>query len=238
MKKTFIVLLSFICLSFTTKVYAQEVFYTNENGVSFTENEYEFIRKMFWEGAENLFTQDDYIRFKESNIINGEFDVNYYYPITPYATTITSKLRTLKITKSCSSDCLISVTASWNGNPLERSYDVIGARLANTNLINNNINTRAITNTNTNSSSEINKFSNGFGVSIKIPNGDNIVVSQIFRVEKKGTVYASYQHASSSISLQDSKKYTISQYGYGGVFKFSGNASLIYDQAAGVSISL
>ena len=81
------------------------------------------------------------------------------------------------------------------------------------------------------------KLSVGFGVSIGLPKyGSSMIINQTYRVNKGGTIYASYQHAKSTISLANSKNYTLSHAGFGGVFKFSGVAVNIYDQMSGVSI--
>lgn len=239
MRKVVFVVLSVLFFSFSMNVQAKEVYYLNKNGVEFTKEEYDFLSKMFWNGSQDLFTSSDYIKFIESDIMNGELDTKYYIPMSTYATTVKSGYKTLKISKSCSRNCLISVTATWDSVPSVKSYDVIGARLDNTKLVNNGISTTVSSSSAFDSSNEKQILTGGFGVSVKLPtSGNNIVVNQTFRVEKKGTVYASYQHAMNNISLQDSKKYTISSGGYGGVFKFSGVASSTYDKMNGVSISL
>ena len=68
--------------------------------------------------------------------------------------------------------------------------------------------------------------------------GSNIIVSQSFSTTLGGTVYASYQHATSSISLASSKYYTISKSGYGKVFSFYNNMSSKYDGMGGVYIDV
>lgn len=42
-------------------------------------------------------------------------------------------------------------------------------------------------------------------------------------VSGSGTIYGSYQHASTTATLEESKKYTISHLGYGKVIKFNDN---------------
>ena len=79
-------------------------------------------------------------------------------------------------------------------------------------------------------------LSNGFGASIKLPSsGTNIVVSQTYSVYTGGTVYASYQHAKSTVTLSQSLDFTISGGGLGEVFYFS-NSSIRskYDGMGGV----
>ena len=205
--------LYFICLvslfSFTSHVQAKEVYYVNQNNVEFTKEEYDFISYMFWDGAQNQMSLNDYDDFVNSNIMNGELDSQIYYdlPLTR-STSIEDANRTLKIVKSCSSNCFISVTLTWKNSPTVRSYDVMGAYLSGTSLVNTP--TTSITASGTTTTyRDIKNDTNGFGVSMKLPTyGTSMVINQSFRVNKGGTVYASYQHAMKSISLANSKNYT------------------------------
>ena len=53
------------------------------------------------------------------------------------------------------------------------------------------------------------------------------------------TVRASYQHAQSSVTLNESKNYDFSTNGYGGVIRFrSSTVAEKYDQMGGVSVTL
>ena len=78
---------------------------------------------------------------------------------------------------------------------------------------------------------------NGFGVSFKLPTGgSSLNITQMFEVSIGGTVYASYQHANKTSTLDKSKDYSISKNGYGGVFLFSTLSSSYYDGMDGVYI--
>lgn len=226
------------------KVEAKEndTYYINNNGVSFTEREYNFISQFYWEGYQDDMSLTDYEEFINSDIINGEIksvERKYYDDnIASYSTSHKTNSKLIKITSSCTSTCDISVVVNWSTMPNTKSYDVIGAYLDGVSL---KINPKTIAKTTSanNSSDEIKKYSNGFGVSILLPSsGNSYVINQTYTVSKGGTVYASYQHAKSSISLANSKNYTISKDGYGGVFKFTGTASSVYDGMGGVSISV
>ena len=223
----------------TPNVHAKEVYFVNQNNVEFTKKEYDFISYMFWDGAQEQMDVDDYNDFVNSDIMNGVLDSKIYYDISmTRATSIEDANRTLKIVKSCSSNCFVSVTLTWKNSPTVRSYDVMGAYLDGTSLVNTPT-TSITTNSTTTTYKDIKKSNNGFGVSMKLPtNGSSMVINQNFRVSKGGTVYASYQHAMKSISLSNSQSYTFSRSGYGGVFKFSGVASTTYDRMNGVSISV
>lgn len=239
-----ICLIAFTTIVMCNKVFANEIYYTNNNGVIFTEEEYDFLTKMYWDGCQELFTQKDYEDFVNSKIIEGEFqsveasfnDNIFIRPLSENSAETNSKI--IKLSTSCQSDCTVSVTVTWKTLPNTRSYDVIGARLSGNKLIDVD-STKAISTTKTNRSSEIKKLDNGFGVSVLLPNtGTTFIINQSYTVTKGGIIYASYQHAKSSISLANSKNYTISDQGYGGVFKFSGTASNVYDQMRGVSLTV
>lgn len=242
MKKIRYVILMLIIMPFIN-VYAKnleskDIYYINGYNVEFTKEEYDFISQFYWEGYQDKMTVIDYQDFVDSNIINGEIETINLNPIMSRDTTISEPNKTLKISKSCSTNCAISVVATWKSTPTTKSYDVMGAYLNKTKLITNPI-TKAYTSSSTNTSSEIKKDTNGFGVSILLPSsGTNYIVNQTYYVSKGGTVYASYQHAKNSISLANSKKYTISSSGYGSVFKFSGTGINVYDQMNGVSITV
>lgn len=231
----------FICLSFKiNNVKALETFYENMNGVTLTKEEYDFLSQMYWDGYQSLMTLDDYEEFKNSKVMNGQIEVkklNYNNYIVPYGTSISYGGRTLKIFKSCSSNCLISVTLEWTGNPTVRSYDVIGAYIENTSFTNTPTTTVATSSSKT-VVTDLKKTNNGIGSSFKLPSGSNIKVNQTFRVNTGGHVYASYQHAKSSSTLAKSKDYTFSKFGYGNVFQFSNNSSNIYDAMSGVDITV
>lgn len=196
------------------------------------------LSDFYWENCQELMKPEDYERFIESNIMNGEIDIVYLNPTSTRSSSITTPKKTLKIAKSCSSNCAISVTATWKSNPAVRSYDVIGAYLENTKLVSTPFTTVVSSATNK-IFDDVQKFTNGFGVSVKIPSsGANVTINQSYRVTKGGKVYASYQHATKNVSLEASKLYSISTTGYGHVFSFMGSVSNSYDRMNGVSISL
>lgn len=236
MKKKILVIMLLITLSFINagNVSAKETYYLNDNNVAFSKDEYDFLSNMFWDGCQDLFTVNNYDKFISSNIMNGIINVATNNKIMPLGTLFEGGGRTLKIATSCNSNCFVSVTLTWNGSLTIRSYDVMGAYLENTLLL-----TSPLTTVTNSSDTTLRKLYNGFGVSLKLPsNGNNIIVNQNFRVSKGGHVYASYQHAKSSISLANSKNYTLSKSGYGRVFKFSGIAVNVYDQMSGVDIAV
>lgn len=186
----------FICsFLFFNNVKASDIYYTNANNVNFTQKEYEFLSFMFWEGCQDLMTEEDYNNFITSDIINGEItiseisDINDYKGnINTYIANLTEKGRNLKIVSSCSSVCNISLTATWQKNPTFRGYDIMGARFENTSLLNTP--TTTISASNTAYSNDIKNFNNGFGVTVKLPTGsESITINQFFKVKKGGHIY-------------------------------------------------
>lgn len=82
--------------------------------------------------------------------------------------------------------------------------------------------------------------SNGIGISMNLldncttPHNNIIVMSSA----PFGGVFASYQHAASTVTRDESKSYTFSSSGYGSVFKFNSNSvGRYYDAMPGVYVS-
>ena len=114
-----------------------------------------------------------------------------------------------------------------------KSYDVIGTYLDGLTLV-GAVDTK-IQNISFN---EIKKNINGFGVSVKIPTLGNPIITQRFKVTGSGTIYGSYQHATKSVTLSQSKNYTISKKGLGKVFLFEEPFKTYYDNSPGVDITI
>ena len=243
MKKTFLLLLAIVVFGTTQNVFASSYYYTNKNGVNFTEQQYKYYTEMFWDGYQENVTQSDFDKVLELNlfdskIITNEVKIPNSLPsLDSKGTVVYEKGRTLKIAKSCSSNCYVSLVATWSGTPSVGSYDVIGFRVSGTSIT--NVHNAYASGTGFSSASTTPQtFTNGFGHSIQVASVSNLKVSTSMYVNKGGTVYGSYQHATSSISYNNSKLYSISGAGYGSVFAFYGAASGIYDAANGVSISV
>ena len=185
-------------------------------------------------------TDQDYKNLIKEELINSKINiVTNTSLVSPLASSShTTKSKSLTMTSACASNyCNITLAVEWLKEPTVKSYDVIGVYLMNNSLV-----TSPITYTySTNGavySNEIVKQNNGFGVSVKVPSGDNIKVYQYFDITPTGAIYGSYQHATSSISLVNSKKYTISRSGYGGVFSFDSSVKEKYDAMSGVNITI
>ena len=135
----------------------------------------------------------------------------------------------------------ITMIGTWKAIPNIKSYDVIAVRFQGVTL-NGGYTFRqtyvsggsfhVIYNGNNQT------FYNGIGSSALLQNGSSQEYSLTFRVNGSGTVYGSYQHATTHVSLNQSKNYTISSSGLGGVIKFAGSLNNYYDGMPGVSIGV
>ena len=239
MKKFFMLLLVTVFAFNVTKVAAEEIFYENDKGVTFTKEEYDYISYMFWDGYQDVMTQADYDKYIDYDLINSTKKGKIVYtPVDTRATYIEDRAARLEIAYACDSDCFVSVNYTWKGNPTVRSYDVMGAYLYNTSLT-NEPSTSILSNQGRQFYTNYRYFNNGFGISMQLPQyASDLIVNQNFRVEEQGTVYASYQHAMRNISLANSENYTLSRVGYGNVFNFAGVAANTYDRMNGVEITL
>jgi hypothetical protein len=225
----------------------EEVYYTNSYGVEFSEKEYNFFTEMMWDGYQEVVTKEDFDKVYEFGLFDSKVEKESIVQVsTPEGylrgSQLTEKSRTLTITKTCSTYCLMGLTASWNYAPNVKSYDVIGARYDGTSLYQNN-NTYVVSSNGTTTvpSSNRQNFTTGFGVSAQLPStGSNLVVGTTFYVYyvSGATIYGAYEHAMAPVSLSTSKLYYISPYGQGDVLYFTGLAATMYDDCNGVYITL
>ncbi len=236
MKKKIIFLA--ILLIFPIVSYAKSAFYTNKNGISLTEEEYNYLTQRFSERFISIMSQDDYNNLIDESLMDKE--VKKSFSVMPLASDYyETGSKRLTISSVCNSSyCSISVELKWLRDPTVRSYDVIGAYLLNTKLLTDPT-TVLVSSTEDYGSENILKQTNGFGVSIKLPEkATDIYIYQYYNVSLGGSIYQSYQHAARSASLSDSKKYTISRSGYGKVFLFDNSVREKYDAMGGVYINL
>ena len=144
-----------------------------------------------------------------------------------------------KMNKAGTINPVISIIAQWKYAPNVRSYDLIGAYFSGVSIASGITSKITYTGGTIYQAADV-TASNGFGSVLKLPtNGANIVVSSTFAVSGHGTIYGSYQHAKSSISLNNAKSFTISFSGLGNVHYFSNmNIRAKYDAMQGVNISI
>ena len=223
-----------------------ESYYTNEYGVSFTKEEYNFFSKMYYEGYQETMTPEERAKYPESNLDINKIETVSYTDYSFDPSRITTKgnyhetqAKILQISKFSDTLTTISITATWKYSPNVRSYDIIGAYLSNVNMIGNPV-TRVSSTEGLTSPSATISSSLGFGSVVKLPaTAGNIVVNTTFEIIGSGTVFGSYQHAKSTISLANARSFSISYSGLGNVFYFSNmNIRAKYDAMQGVSVNV
>ena len=222
--------------------------YSNENDVTVTQKEYDFIKNYYGEDFFEEMTLEDLEWISDLDINNNDVTINTVYlydnddlnkQSSDRGVIHTTPSKKLTIAKSCSSSCIVTTYLKWLVNPTVRSYDLIGVRFHNTGLSNNTVITKLNSSYGTSYSYNTQYLSNGVGTSVLLPNGaTNISVEQKVYTTLGGTVFGSYQHAISDITLQDSYNYIMSAGGYGSVFLFTNGMGNYYDAMNGVDISL
>lgn len=246
MKKNICLLLLFIILTscLKDKVFALNLendFIDNGNGIIVSSKEYNFINEFYGSDYFENMTYADYEWISDLNIDANEVEISSYFDygsVQTYSSSHSTANKKITIAKSCTTVyCTIITNVTWFSNPKVRSYDVIGARFKDTSLYGSTIDTRLTSSAGTQTSQNSKKLSNGFGVSIKLPeNATGISLQQKFSVNIGGNVFVSYQHATTNISLSNSKLFSISSSGLGSVFNFYGAAQGVYDGMQGVYI--
>lgn len=241
-----IVLVSLLLIGIVS-VKAESYYFVNDNGVTFTKNEYDFITEMYYDGYQAYMTEEDKAVFNGVKMVPGNVetveyeDKDTFVPgvISPKATSHETASKILRISKTGSNNPVIAISCSWKKSPNVRSYDLIGAYLNGVSKTSGVV-SRITYSGGTINPSAIKNPNNGHGAVIKLPSGGNsIVASTTFSVTTGGKVYGSYQHAASSISLANANSYTIASSGLGHVFKFSNTSiSNKYDGMSGVYINV
>lgn len=242
----FLVLIICIMTLFGFKnVNAKEVYYTNEKGFSFTQEEYNFFENVYGKKfVKKYLDQDVYNQFLDVDFstvqvntkqvsTNGSRqnpvrDNPYYY--TPAKSIRISSVSTPVMNR-------IVQTVEWFGEPTVKSYDDLGAYLEGPTRI-GTPNTLIYSSLSDSPAEAIKYDTDGFGAVVKVPNGDDVMATQIFYYTGTGTIYGSYQHAASESSLSIAQMFDIDTSGFGGVFDFYGDAYYIYDAMLGVDIDV
>ena len=248
MKRIVVLFLAVICVFGITKnVYAEDAYYTTQNGIELTREEYEFLTTFYGEEYPDIMTKAMYDEFIQDDLINSDVKIVNYNEsqlsllnpnMSPRSTSHSTPYKTVQISRGClPTYCIINLKNTWHVSPSVRSWDNIGAYLDGISLQAHNqtyvystSGTTYFTNLNT---------TNGIGNSVKLPDtGENIIINMTFKVGRGGTVYGSYQHAMQNTTLLNSQNYTLDILGYGNVFLYTGNAIGVYDDMNGVDIDV
>lgn len=146
----------------------------------------------------------------------------------------------------------IFVGLLWKMIPSTRSFDVIAARYVGMSDVDGTQSGKQIWGTNGNytyvlygwNGTNINRQDNGFGISMNITNDSTINYLENYMesaVKFSGNfqwIGASYQHATRTTTLAQSKSYTLAENGKNGVILFTGNIGERYDNMPGVYAEL
>lgn len=139
----------------------------------------------------------------------------------------------------------------WLKSPYIKSYNVIAIRTDDATVVEGTqrgIQAYIYSNGNvgyvnySNGGTNMVKADNGFGISMNLVDDANTyectIETTVTATTEWATVYGSYQHAATNVTLAQSKSYTISHNGYGKVINFATAVQNDYDGMQGVSIAL
>lgn len=242
--KVLFVLMGVISLN----VYADDVFYTNQNNVSLTEQEYDFFTKMYWDGFQEYVDNTLYNKYASMGLYDKEVHTSVT-EVAPssngsqsYGLLHETTAKKLQLSYGCNGPvCAMVTTLQWKGRPTIRSYDVMGSLLQG-NLVRLSTPVTKLYWSGTTITFTDRVYSgNGYGCSVLLQNSSTnmrIVQDVDIEITGNGLFFSSYQHATEYITLETSKSYTVGFGGYGGVFFFNGSAVGVYDQMAGVDTQL
>lgn len=185
---------------------------------------------------------------KEEAIEAAETENN----ISPTATYHTTSYKNIEIytSKTGTNTYLVYVTNDWLITPRVKSYDVIAMRIEDATITAGTQRGLQLYTVNGTSSGINYSYqgtnmvlsSNGFGISMNLVDAASGFTCDIEAIvtatSQWATVYGSYQHAMTAVTLAKSKSYTISHNGYGKVINFATAVQNDYDNMQGVSIEL
>ena len=233
----FIFLLGLILIPYTT--YAEEnEYYINHNGVEIERNLYNELCDIYSIGYVEFLTHEEFENLTEnglSNVTKETYIEGNSFSKGPYYSTGSKSVSLVK------NGSYITLLGSWIVVPNTKSYDVIAVRLSGVSLDGSYSFKQSYVyggNYNVIYNGNNQNFSNGFGSSAKLQNGTNQEYSLTFKVSGSGTVYGSYQHAVTQVTLNQSKNYTISSSGFGSVINFASSVSKYYDGMNGTDLSV
>lgn len=223
---------------------SNNIYYTNANGINLTEKEYNLVKNMFNEKFIEQMNQEDYDFINRIDVNNKDVELTIKEPDYIQSRTssyVETQAKRLVIAKSCNGNvCNVTLANTWKYEPKVKSYDVIGAKFSNTSRSSDSqVTLFKMDGTNYKCTEYVLK-TEGIGCSYKLKSdvSDELYIYMNFDVYNTGgLVYGSYQHATSSVTLSQSKNYTFSLGGYGNVFLFNTTkAKDSYDGMGGVSM--
>lgn len=233
-----------ICIVLIGNAKAESIneYYSNYYGINIPITEYNELKKYYTESFIYTMNEQEYENIMNNNLNNITVteanDYLYDFNIMTYSTSYSTNYKTLRIVNN---NGYITVSLAWKIMPKIRSYDVLAVRV-------NGVGISGIISfkqtyvkdgyTYISYSGTKQEFNNGLGYSFKLSEYDYLESNISFSISGTGKIYGSYQHASKITTLNQSKKYTLSPSGYGGVVLFDNDVKTYYDAMKGVSISI
>lgn len=244
-KNILVIVIGIVAYFMCSNTYAKEIVYTNKNGMELDTAEYNFFKTVYGEKFLKYLDQDTYDLYSDVDFENPNVQTRKVYSnengVTRDSNTFfSSPAKSLQISNVCGNlFCRIILTATWLGEPSNKSYDDIGMYLNGPTKLTNPLTTAySELASNNEYTTKYDPNGLGFGAVIHIPIGEEVVVTQNFIYQGTGTIYGSYQHAMSNSTTTTAQMFNISAIGYGGVFGFYGDALDIYDDMPGVYIDV
>ena len=237
----------FVINILSVNVHADDVYYTNKNGVSMTEEQYNFLGELYFDGYQEYVTQEKFNKYLSMGLYGQritkketeDFETGVESPAALIHETTAKRLT---LAYSCNGKyCAMVTTLEWKGAPKVISYDVIGSYLYGDISRLTPPTTYLYWSGNPIEYTDRVYDGKGYGCTALLQKSSTaMTISQDtdVYVNGDGTFYSSYQHATKRITLETSKKYTTGFGGYGGVFFFYGSAVGVYDQMGGVDVHL
>ena len=229
-----------------------ETYYTNHLGVSFTREQYDLYTYLAHEGFQEHVTQDMLDEFANETIDTLDITKvgmcpnpmqqahmgNIANPQDDDLFVITSA-KSLEMSNACNGCgyCRVFAYVEWFGEPNQKSYDLFGAFTDGVTRMGAPL---VIVETEDDfSTEEVVKYeTDGFGAVVPVLDGDDLTFDMSFPYTGTGSIFISYQHAMSYISLADAQLFHIDFVGYGNVFDFYGAAIGVYDEMPGVHMNV
>lgn len=216
-----------------------DAYYVNDNGLEFTEYQYDVMADMI--GGENIryITEEQYNTYDIGNMTPETHKyVTYEEPVSnTRLTTYETTSKKLSISAICYNEatyCSVTTFNEWKVDPKIRSYDVIGVRLSGTSFYDSSIGAYLMSEGTIIYPKSSKGASNGAGSVIQLPSTSLDYVTQTVRVLKGGTVFGSYQHAVKNVGYSVAYSFIFSSTGLGSVFVWDSSFGDIYDGMGGV----
>lgn len=239
MKKT---LLLMFLLTFGVISVNADAYYVNDNGLEFTEYQYDVMCDIIGGSNVKTLTEEQYNTYEIANMTEDNHQYSTYEDNSSSnsrATNIETTYKKLSISSVCNSSyCAITTYTEWKKLPSVRSHDVIGVRLSGTSFYDSTISAFLSTGTSAISPTGSKGMSNGAGSVFKLPSGNINYITQTVKVKPQGRVFGSYQHAVKTVGYSVAYSFTISSAGLGDVFAWDSSYGTLYDEMSGVNIAL